>query len=320
MRSLDYWGKRTPQRSHTIYNIESDVLETSASAARLSWTYVQALAPEKRPGSRGRWAQREVDGARAGRPSQPVAKDTALIRRPPLPPPRRSYSVMDVEPIPHYHRSSARMTLMDLPAEIHYTIFDFLDPIDSTCLGLTNSHFYAIHRRMRGTVPLSATRDGPNELEWAWRLANLRISPQMMALSALSAGMLSVTSAPASKDAYHETPVQQTTHVPNLVPVAQAVLPTPPLLPLAGTSMAKSLTQLRVRGQAYCRKCGITRCQLHKHIQAWMGEETEYCSVKQKFGPVATEGAKPFCYMSKPGDVNRCGRHRTWGSKAVVHQ
>ncbi len=48
---------------------------------------------------------------------------------------RRSYSVMDTEPLPHYHRPSSRLALMDLPNELHFAIFDFLDMIDSTCLG-----------------------------------------------------------------------------------------------------------------------------------------------------------------------------------------
>ncbi|GKT90803.1 F-box domain-containing protein [Colletotrichum tofieldiae] len=94
-----------------------------------------------------------------------------LTRRPPLPPPRRSYSVTDYEPPARIHRPSARMDIFDLPAELHYAIFDHLDPIDSTCFGLTNSHFYNIHRRMHGSVPLSSRRSGPNDLEWAWRFA-----------------------------------------------------------------------------------------------------------------------------------------------------
>jgi hypothetical protein len=81
---------------------------------------------------------------------------------------------------------------------------------------------------------------------------------------------------------------------------------------------SNALAQLRVRGQAYCRKCGVTRCELHKHIQEWMGEGAEYCSIKQKFGPAAPEGARPFCYLSKPDDPHRCGRHRVRKSKVVL--
>ncbi|GAB1316243.1 F-box domain containing protein [Madurella fahalii] len=210
---------------------------------------------------------------------QAAGRSRAPVRRPPLGPPRRSYSVTDQEPLPYHHRPSTRLALTDLPAELHYAIFDFLDPIDSTCLGLTNRHFYAIHRRMHGTVPLSARRDGPNELEWAWHLAGniIRTNP----------------SAADGKEA---------------------------IAPLKGLGKQEKnvLSKLRIRGQAYCRKCGVTRCQLHKHIQDWMGEGLEYCSVKQKFGPVAPEGAKSYCYMSRPGDTRRCGRHYVRKSKVVL--
>jgi len=188
-------------------------------------------------------------------------------RRPPLGPPRRSYSVTDQQPIPHHHRPSARLTLMNLPGELHFAIFDFLDPIDSTCLGLTNSHFYAIHRRLHGTVPLTIRRDGPNELEWAWHLA----------------GSNTIRAAQPAMDSH--------------------------LTKGLGEKERNALSKLRVRGQAYCRMCGVTRCQLHKHVQEWMGEGLEYCSVRQKFGAVAPEGSKSYCYMSKPGNTRRCGRH-----------
>ena len=189
--------------------------------------------------------------------------------RPPLGPPRRSYSVMDCEPIPHHHRLSPRMVLLDLPPEMHYAIFDFLDPIDSTCFGLTNKHFYAIHRRMRGSVRLSARRDGPNELEWAWHLAG------------------AVVHAP-----------------PSSLTQEQKVM-----LQGLNDREKNALSKLRIRGQAYCRKCGITRCELHKHLESWMGDGLEYCSITEKFGPVAAEGARSYCYMRKPGDPHRCGRH-----------
>ncbi|KAK3394900.1 hypothetical protein B0H63DRAFT_385263 [Podospora didyma] len=200
-------------------------------------------------------------------------------RRPALGPPRRSYSVTDREPVPHHHRPSAGMTLtlLDMPPELHYAIFDFLDRIDSTCLALTNKHFYQIHRRMHGTVPLSARRDGPNELEWAWHLAGnvMRASSSLSAAAAASG-------------------------------------------PLGGKESTNALVKLRVRGQAYCRKCGVTRCELHKHIQEWMGNDAEYCCVKQKFGTAALPGAKPYCYMSKPGDPSRCGRHWVRKNKVVL--
>lgn len=189
--------------------------------------------------------------------------------------------MMDYEPLPHHHRPAPRgsgaLSLMDIPAELHYTIFDFLDPIDSTCLGLTNKHFYAIHRRLHGTVPLSARRDGPNELEWAW---HLHIAAKGSAKDRSPAVF-------ESADGTGQVNTQEEKE-----------------------KEKRALARLRVKGQAYCRKCGVCRCELHKHIQDWMGEGMEYCSVKKKFGPVAPEGAKPFCYMSTPRDPTRCGRHK----------
>jgi len=174
---------------------------------------------------------------------------------------------------------------MDLPSEIHYAVFDFLDPIDSTCFGLVNRHLYAIHRRLNGTVPLSARREGPNELEWAWHLAgNIKTNPPPAPITPVT-----------DKD-------------------QQVIVRTKP-----GVITEKErLANLRIRGQAYCRKCGVTRCQLHKHIQQWIGDEFEYCSVKKKFGPVAPEGAKSYCFMSKPGDETRCGRHSVRRNKVVL--
>ncbi|KAL2162405.1 hypothetical protein VTH06DRAFT_7318 [Thermothelomyces fergusii] len=207
-------------------------------------------------------------------PSQRQVTEQARppARRPPLGPPRRSYSVTDKQPIPRRHQPTHGLELMNLPAELHFVIFEFLDPIDSTCLGLTNKHFYAIHRRLHGTVPLTARREGPNELEWAWHTATNTTSKS----SCVASGCKDAAAASALG---------------------------------AGEKEKNTLSNLRVRGQGYCRMCGVTRCQLHKHIKEWMGEGLEYCSVKQKYGPVAPEGAKSYCYMSKPGDPRRCGRH-----------
>ncbi|ORY65095.1 uncharacterized protein BCR38DRAFT_340745 [Pseudomassariella vexata] len=167
--------------------------------------------------------------------------------------PQRSYSVMPDEPIPFTQIPGEKLQLAFLPPEIHYAIFDFLDPIDSTCLGLTSKHFYAIHRRMHGTVPLAARRSGPNDMEWAWRL---------------------------------EKPLIQ-----------------------AGATEENALAMLAPQGQVYCRKCGITRCELHKHIQEWIGNDYEYCAVREKFGPKAPGGTKKECYRSSPRHPHRCGRH-----------
>ncbi|KAK3906741.1 hypothetical protein C8A05DRAFT_29395 [Staphylotrichum tortipilum] len=217
------------------------------------------------------------DSAAAG--EKDAERSRAAARRPPLGPPRRSYSVTDQQPIPRRHPPPATgLALLDLPAELHFSIMDFLDPIDSACLGLANKHFYAIHRRLHGTVPLTARRSGPNELEWAWHLA----------------GNVVVRKGPAGED----------------VSATAAAA--------AAEDKTAALSRLRVRGQGYCRMCGVTRCQLHKHIQEWMGEGWEYCSVKQRFGPAAPEGAKSYCYMSKPGDARRCGRHGVRASRVEL--
>ncbi|KAI1380930.1 hypothetical protein F4677DRAFT_441260 [Hypoxylon crocopeplum] len=104
-------------------------------------------------------------------PASPLGPNHAQAKRPALPAPLRSYSVTDVEPVPFTHQPGVALTLEDLPPELHYAIFDFLDPIDSTCLGLTSTHFYSIHKRMHGKVALSARREGPNDMEWVWRNA-----------------------------------------------------------------------------------------------------------------------------------------------------
>ncbi|KAM0234658.1 hypothetical protein ACHAP5_009967 [Fusarium lateritium] len=191
--------------------------------------------------------------------SQAPAEDktTQLASRPKLPPPRRSYSVMDYEPFPQTQPQPPKdHTLLDLPSELHYTIFDHLDPIDSVCFGLTNSNFYEIHRRLHGTVPLSSRYSGPNDMEWAWRGAGPLVHRH-------------------ERNAEVENPVKQ----------------------------------MRVKGQVYCRKCGISRCELHSHLKDWMGDGYEYCSVKEVYGKPAGEDAKPYCYIKSPKNPHRCGRH-----------
>jgi hypothetical protein len=206
----------------------------------------------------------------ASQPQQP--KKPLLKPRPSLGPPRRSYSVTDKEPIPHHHRLSSKSNIVDLPGEVHYAIFDFLDPIDSTCLGLTNKHFYAIHRRMHGSVPLGTRRSGPNELEWAWHVAGAppKSKDQQKAIS--------ITAAKAEDGAM--TPQD-----------------------------AKELSRLRVRGQAYCRKCGVTRCELYKHLTGWMGDKMEYCTITERYGDVALPTAKSHCSRGLPSNPHRCARH-----------
>ncbi|PSR97640.1 hypothetical protein BD289DRAFT_458847 [Coniella lustricola] len=199
-------------------------------------------------------------------------------RRPKLGAPRRSYSVMDYEPVPPEQRpSSGPLTLATLPAELHFAVFDFLDPIDATCLGLTNKHFYSIHRRMHGSVPLSVRRDGPNELEWAWHRAAYPSPSKAFCPNAATTGPLGLDS-----------------------------------------DRASHLAALRVRGKGLCRKCGVSRCELHKHIVEWMPANFEYCSVRDKFVPRPGDEARTHCYMSNPTNSSRCGRHRPRKNKSLA--
>lgn len=64
--------------------------------------------------------------------------------------------------------NTSRFAITKLPPELIFIIFDKLDRIDSTCLGLSSKHLYAIYRRDHDTVPLSCRRIGPNKLEWVW--------------------------------------------------------------------------------------------------------------------------------------------------------
>lgn len=149
------------------------------------------------------------------------------------------------------------MTILDLPSETHYDLFDFLDPIDGVCLGLAHSKLYAIHRRKYGKVPLCSRYHGPNDLEWAWRGAGPLIWPR-----------------------------QQT-----------------------DDGKGSRLNQLRVRGQVYCRKCGIRRCELHRHLKGWMGAGYEYCDIAEMFGKPAGQDVKDYCFRVSPNNGDRCGRH-----------
>ncbi|KAK4100044.1 hypothetical protein N658DRAFT_145069 [Parathielavia hyrcaniae] len=270
--SLTKAGMRTPRRSQTQHEY---FLPQSSFLTAL-------MTPPQSP------IAEDSSNLQSVSPREPSQQDAERsrtpARRPPLGPPRRSYSVTDQEAKVSSRRrrpASARgLALTDLPAELHYVVFDFLDPIDSTCLGLTNKHFYTIHRRLHGSVSLTARRDGPNDLEWAWHLAGNIVRKNHPVV---------VVAAEDGKDQNAQT--------------------TAALINGLGQEERNALSRLRVRGQGYCRMCGVTRCQLHKHIQEWLGEGFEYCSVRQRFGPVAPEGAKSYCYMSKPGDPRRCGRH-----------
>lgn len=206
------------------------------------------------------------------KPTPPAAKK----------PPRRSYSATDKEPEIPTHvglpQPSAHLDILDMPPELHYALFDFLDPIDAVCLGLAHSKLYGIYRRKHAAkkVPLSSRYSGPNDMEWAWR------------------GARQPTSTSNKKN--NNTQQQQ-----------QEQQPSP-----------AALENLRVKGQVYCRKCGISRCELHRHLKSWMGEGYEYCEIKKRFGKPAGQDAKDYCFMSSPKDRHRCGRHGGGGGGGGV--
>ena len=63
-----------------------------------------------------------------------------------------------------------------------------------------------------------------------------------------------------------------------------------------------------VVGKQMCSHCGIYRCELYKHIESWMPERLEYCSMLQNFGPRG-EGDREGCFRVKPSKPRRCGKH-----------
>ncbi|KAL5624771.1 hypothetical protein BROUX41_004831 [Berkeleyomyces rouxiae] len=230
-----------------------------------------------------------------------------MVRPKPRKPPRRAFSLMDDEPVVHTHRPSERVSLLDLPTDIHFAIFDFLDPIDSVCFGLSSRVFYPIHFRLNGRVSLASRRHGPNTLEWAWRGAgSLRhpgLSPPqspMPCTTALASGFAPGTP-PGSGFPGLTNPQTSTTTVSK--PSNQ------PQSPSSSSSSAASRAAIRLDGQVYCRKCGTSRCELHSHLKQWMGSDMEYCSVSCRFGRPAPPGARDVCYRRSPKNPSRCGRH-----------
>ncbi|KAI0473009.1 hypothetical protein GGR56DRAFT_697859 [Xylariaceae sp. FL0804] len=227
------------------------------------------------------------------------------LHRPAGPPPRRSYSVMDEAPVPLTSRPGSRLTLARLPPELHYAVFDFLDPIDSTCLGLTSRHFYAVHRALHGRVPLTARRRGPNDMEWVWRNAGPFVTVTVP------------VPVPASVSDGPRLRQQKTTTTDGGPEGGEG---------RSGESgddkdkdkdddgngngrrQQNSLALLTPRGQVYCRRCRTARCALHKHIRDWTGG-LEYCDITERFGRPAPAEAEAVCFRSSPRHPHRCGRH-----------
>ncbi|KAI6784461.1 uncharacterized protein J7T54_006506 [Emericellopsis cladophorae] len=241
-------SKRAPRRGWTMLDYPSTQAD-QAPTPHATYFHSQVSIPEN-----------SVVVSRPATPAAtPIIEDDSvqLVQRPKLPPPRRSYSVTDREPLPaNLPKPSHRLHLLDLPSELHYNIVDFLDPIDSACFGLAHPALYDIHRRKHGKIRLSARYQGPNDMEWAWR----------------GAGSLKRA---------------ETTNL----------------------TSESELAHMRVQGQVYCRKCGVSRCELHRHLKSWMGVDKEYCSIRETFGKPAGEDAKPYCYLSSPKNPHRCGRH-----------
>lgn len=292
MRNMHLGGRRPPQRSRTTHEhipagpqVVNYKMGTHQGASYPQTQAASTPTPAHTPGPPAHQAAQAQSATAAALEAQETADAVTPLeqnsgrpphpRRPKLGAPRRSYSVMDYEPVPPEQQPpSGPLTLSTLPPELHFAIFDQLDPIDATCLGLANRHLYSIHRRMHGSVPLSVRRDGPNELEWAWHKAAYP--------SAHAAAMSTSDNAPVH-----------------------------------GGHGTMDLAALRVRGKGLCRKCGVSRCELQKHIRDWMPDNYEYCSVRDKFVPKPSEDARSHCYMNNPTNTTRCGRHRIKKAKTT---
>ena len=69
--------------------------------------------------------------------------------------------------------------LEKLPTELHLEIFQYLDKIDSCCLGLASPKTYPTYLAIHGTkMALNTRRIGPNPLESAWEVGGKQICKQ----------------------------------------------------------------------------------------------------------------------------------------------
>jgi len=62
-------------------------------------------------------------------------------------------------PLEASYYCKSRLTLSNLPKDIHRLIFDHLCPVSSTCLGLTSKTFYPTHFSLHGKVDLQSYSD-----------------------------------------------------------------------------------------------------------------------------------------------------------------
>ena len=58
--------------------------------------------------------------------------------------------------------------LLSIPVELQAEVFRVLDPVSSTCLGLTCKDFYAVHKSVKGVVKLSERFYGAEFLTSSW--------------------------------------------------------------------------------------------------------------------------------------------------------
>ncbi|KAK1452811.1 hypothetical protein CCUS01_10685 [Colletotrichum cuscutae] len=164
------------------------------------------------------------------------------------------------------------LTITDLPPELHHSIIDFLDPIDSTCLGLASRYFYTLHRRRHGTVQLATRRPRPDHREWARRSAS--------ALSAFRS-------------------IDATTAMIVTDPTDDATL-----------ANEQPISHPQPRPPSCCAKCGLERCELQRHIRDWFPPDHEYCTISEKYVRLGLHREEEeFCHRRSPRNSSWCGKH-----------
>lgn len=169
------------------------------------------------------------------------------------------------------------LTLLSLPSELHLRLMDYLDPLDMTCLGLTNRHFYTLYRRNL-TIPIS-------------------LPTSVMYLSPPPAS-------PASTESASETkPTRPALGPRKITPVSLYARR------LGRNNQEWAFT--RYKSGSMCKFCGVERCQLWRHVaELFPACEWEYCGVAGKFGRrVEAEGHNEGCWRSCPPSPRTCGKH-----------
>ncbi|KAL2068044.1 hypothetical protein VTL71DRAFT_16142 [Oculimacula yallundae] len=60
----------------------------------------------------------------------------------------------------HYPDTTYRTNITNVPNDIKLSVFDYLDPVDSACLGLSSRHLYPSHKYKHRHVGLYEQADG----------------------------------------------------------------------------------------------------------------------------------------------------------------